>query len=85
MHELREWEPIGPVVLSIVNKDSKVLFDFLVNSFGLAIRLRMPGGRCVGRDVEESVEFFHELGDKLRASIGDHNLWHAMFHVDVIS
>ncbi len=69
MCELCERQPVGPVILSIVNEDPKILFDLLVNSFGLAIRLRMPGGRCIRGDVEESVEFFHELGDKLRSSI----------------
>ncbi len=67
--ELCEWEPIGPVVLSIVNKDSEVLFNFLVNSFSLTICLRMEGGRCVGHDVEESVKFLHELGDELGTSV----------------
>ncbi len=44
MCELCEWQPVGPVVLSIVNEDSEVFLDFLVNSFGLTIRLRMEGG-----------------------------------------
>ncbi len=69
VHELSEWEPIGPVVSSIVHEDLEILLDFLVNSFGLAIRLWMKGGRCVGCDVEESIQFLHELGDELRASV----------------
>ncbi len=69
MRELYEQEPIGPIVLSIVNEDSEIFLDFLVNSFGLAIRLRMPGGRCVWGDVEELVEFFHELRNELRSSV----------------
>ncbi len=73
MRKLCERQPVGPIVLLIVNKDSKVLFDFLVNSFSLAICLRMPGGRCVRRDVEQSVKFLHELRDELRASVGDHD------------
>ncbi len=44
VHEFCERQPVGPVVLSIVNEDSEVLFDFLVNSFGLSIRLRVEGG-----------------------------------------
>ncbi len=67
MRELCERQPIGPIVLSVVNKDAEVLLDLLVNSFGLAICLRMPGGRCVGHDVEQSVELLHELGDELWA------------------
>ncbi len=42
--KLREWEPIGPVILTIVNEDLEIFLDFLVDSFGLAIRLWMEGG-----------------------------------------
>ncbi len=69
MCKLREREPVGPVILSIVNKDTEIFLDLLVNSFGLSVCLRMPGGRRVGHDVEESVEFLHELRDELRASV----------------
>ncbi len=34
VREFCERQPVGPVVLSIVNKDSQILLDFLVNSFG---------------------------------------------------
>ncbi len=85
VRKLCEWEPIGPVVLSIVNEDLEVFLDLLVNSFGLTICLRMESGRCVGRDVEESVEFLHEFGDELRASIQDDDLQHAVLGIDVIS
>ncbi len=85
MCKLREREPIGPVVLSIVNEDSEVLLDLLVNSFSLTICLGMEGGRCIGRDVEESVEFLHELGDKLRTSVQDDDLRHAVLGIDMIS
>ncbi len=84
VREFCERQPVGPIILSIVNEDSEILFDLLVNSFSLAIRLGMPGGRCVWRDVEQSVEFLHELGDELRASVGDDDLWHSMLRVDVI-
>ncbi len=60
-----EWEPVAPVGLLIVDEDSEVLLDLLVDSFCLAIRLRMEGSRGIRRDVEHSVKFFHELGDKL--------------------
>ncbi len=69
VHEFCEWQPISPVVLSIVNKDSEIFFNLLVNSFCLAVCLRMPGSRSIRRDVQESVELFHELGDKLRTSV----------------
>ncbi len=69
VRKLHEWEPIGQVILSIVNEDPEIFLDLLVNSFGLTVCLRMESGRCVGHDVEESIEFLHELGDKLRASV----------------
>ncbi len=85
MRELCEWKPIGPVILPIVNEDVKILLDLLVNSFSLTIHLGMESGRCVGRDVEESIKLFHELGDELRSPIGDDDLRHAVFGIDVIS
>ncbi len=85
MCELCERQPVGPVVLSIVNGDTEIFLDLLVNSFGLAICLWMQGGRRVGHDIEESVKLFHEFGDELRSSVGDDDLWHAMLGIDVIS
>ncbi len=35
VRKLCEREPIGPVVLLIVNEDSEIFLDLLVNSFGL--------------------------------------------------
>ncbi len=82
--EFCERQPVGPVVLSIVNEDSEILLNLLVNSFGLAIRLRMPGGRCIWRDIKQSVKLLHELGDELRSSVADYDLRHAVLGVDVI-
>ncbi len=82
--ELRQWEPVTPVGLSIVNKDSKVFFDFLVDLFRLSIGLQME---CCGRvwhDVKHSVQFFHESGDELWTSVRDDDLRRAMFRVYVV-
>jgi len=69
--ELCEWKERVPVVLSFPDKDAYVLFQFLVNPFGLSVSLRMIGGRRGGFDPEQSVEFLHEQGDELWPSIGD--------------
>ncbi len=45
VREFSERQPVGPVVLSVINEDSEIFLDFLVNPFGLAVRLRMPGRR----------------------------------------
>ena len=37
--EFREWEKCVPVVLAFSNKDPQVLLQFLVDPFGLPIRL----------------------------------------------
>jgi hypothetical protein len=61
----------NPVIMTRVCKESKVLFDFLISAFGLAIRLGMVrGGECMG-DAELLIQSFHELRRKLGASIGD--------------
>lgn len=43
MGELGKQEPVAPVGLSVVNEDSEVLFDLLIDLFCLAIRLRVEG------------------------------------------
>ena len=44
---------IGPVVLALVAEDAKVLFDFLVHSFGFTIALRVVsrGKACFDAEV----------------------------------
>ncbi len=85
VRKLGKWQPIGPVVLSVVDEDSKVLFDFLVDSFSLSVGLWVKGRGRIQGDVEESVEFLHEFRDELRASVGDNDLGHSVFRVYVIS
>ncbi len=59
--ELSEREPITPICLSVIDKDSKVLFDLLVHSFRLSISLWMECRRGIRGDIEHSIELFHEL------------------------
>ncbi len=58
-----------PVVLSLSNKDPQILFQLLVNSFGLSVHLRVVGcGGCT-LDPEQPVQFLYECGNELRSSV----------------
>ncbi len=67
--KLSEWEPIASVGLSMVDEDAEIFLYFLVNSFCLSVGLWVEGRGGVGSDVEHPVEFLHELGDELQASV----------------
>ena len=43
---------ISPVVLALVAEDAKVLFDFLIHTFGLTIALRVVSRSETGFDAE---------------------------------
>jgi hypothetical protein len=71
MDELSEWEHRCPASLVISAEDTKVDFGFLVNSFSLAIALRVE---CSGKGVlvsKESSEFDLESRSKLRSAVRD--------------
>src|SRR6266436_8053100 len=51
VHVLGEWEPFSPVCLCSVSEYSEVLFQPLVGSFGLSVRLGVVGGADVLFDV----------------------------------
>ncbi len=44
VRKLCEWQPVNPIILSVIDEDMEVLLDLLVNSFCLAICLWVPGG-----------------------------------------
>jgi len=46
--ELHKWEEDIPIVLLFPDEDLEVLFQFLVDPFGLSISLWMVGHRCCG-------------------------------------
>ncbi len=50
-----EREPVTPVCLSVVNKDSELFLDLLVNSLCLSIGLWMEHSRGVWCDVQHLV------------------------------
>jgi len=49
--EFSDGYPVGPVILSVVDKDLEVGFNLLVDLFGLAICLRVISGRGHGFDA----------------------------------
>ena len=53
----------------MIDEDLEVDFEFLVNSLGLAICLRMIGGGKGSLDVKESIEFLGESSGKLWITI----------------
>ena len=68
--KLGKWEEGMPVVLSLSDKDPQILFQLLVNSFGLSVCLRVVGCGGCALNPEQPVQFLHEHGDKLRSSVG---------------
>ena len=62
-------EELRPVVLLVVAKDSKELFNLLVDSFCFSICLRVKGCGEGLYDLEFVPYFFHDMGGKLGASI----------------
>jgi hypothetical protein len=46
VREFAQREEVVPVILSLVHEEAEELFELLVNTFGLAVRLRVIcGGR----------------------------------------
>ena len=67
--EFSQREEVSPVVLSLVDEDAKVLFQFLVDPFCLAISLGVICSCGSQFDTEHSVELLGELGYKLRSTV----------------
>jgi hypothetical protein len=53
--KLAKRQECVPVILSFIYKDSNVLFEFLIDMFGLAIRLWMIGGGQQNCDTKEAI------------------------------
>src|SRR5882724_1388457 len=51
VRKLGKRKEVDPIVLLVVDVHPKILFQDLVDPFGLAIRLRVIGGRKVGLDA----------------------------------
>ena len=82
--ERGESEPVMPVRLSFIDKYTEILFNFLIDSFGLSIGLGVIGCGDVGFNTGHRVEVPHELGCKLGASITDGFSGESEFGPDMI-
>ena len=73
VRELCERKQLAPVVLRAVTEDMYVLFQDLINSFGLSITLGVIGCGSISFDIAEFKEVLGKLGNKLRTTVG-HNI-----------
>ena len=73
--ELCHRKYLDPVILLVTNVTSEVLFEDLINSFGLPIGLRVESGRQVYISIENLHKCSLEMRDGLRFSIQGDVLW----------
>jgi hypothetical protein len=71
-------EMSNPIVVSSVDKESKVLLHLLVCAFSLSIRLGVVRSRECMSDAESSVESLHESGGELWTTVGNDLRGYAM-------
>ena len=67
--EFREREEVIPVVLSLINKETEELLQFLINSFRLSISLGVVRGSSCQLNSEKLVQLLCKLRYKLGTSI----------------
>lgn len=68
--ELGERKEIVPVVLVVIDVDPEVLFECLVDAFGLTVGLRMVSGGVVHADLEKVAKRAEKERNELGASVG---------------
>ena len=56
IREFREREKVEPIALLVIAKDTKVLFEGLVDAFCLSIGLRVEGSGLVAIDIAKFKE-----------------------------
>ena len=83
---LDHWQPIAPVVLSVVTKYSKHYFHVLVCSFALAIGLWVVHGTYVLFDFQQITDLYEHLTCKTRVPITDQprqdsNIWKGLCEI----
>jgi len=67
--ELGYRQPFGPIILSLIDEDAKVLLDILIHSLCLSVSGRMKGGRSILFDAEESKQTLNVFVDEPRVMI----------------
>ena len=70
--EFHKGKKIVPIILSLVNKEPKVLFQFLIDSFHLPISLGMVCGSSSQLNSKESIQFLCKFHHKLGSPIQHH-------------
>jgi hypothetical protein len=77
-------EMFGPVFLSLVIKETKILLYFLVLVLNFAIFFKMIDSSEASFDTKMLIESTYELGCKLWAVIGQDFLWDFMKMEDIL-
>ena len=65
-------EPVVPVILPLVYEEAYELLDFLVDTFGLAVRLWVVGRQGCDFNPEYFAESSHEVQHELGPPVTDH-------------
>src|SRR5258705_11217624 len=73
--EFREGEEFSPIILMHRGVGAEVLFEFLVNTFGLTVRLRMVGGGQGLINPQRGTKRSGEFGGELSPTVGDEFTW----------
>ena len=76
--EFSGGQMISPVVLALVAEDAKILFNFLIYTFGLTIALWVVSSSETCFNAEVLVQGLHEMCSKLRATIRVNLSWDAV-------
>src|SRR3981189_1367486 len=71
--EFAESEELLPIVLPLVHEESEKLLQLLVDTFGLAICLRVISGRGRQLYAYEAIELVGEVRDELGSAIRNHD------------
>ncbi len=84
MLECCKGKPLNPVILEMIDKDTEVLFNLLVDSFSFSVCLGVKGCWCIAFDLQQIIKILHEFGDKLDSSLWDDDLGHAVFSINFV-
>lgn len=83
VRKLCQRQQVNPIVLEVVAENAQMLFHRLVNSFSLAVRLRVESGGQVGTDVQHLEEFLPPLRSEGGTTIRDNVRGQAMLAEDM--
>jgi hypothetical protein len=76
-------EIFGPVLLTLVTEETKVLLNFLILALNFAVIFRMVGSSEASFNTKMLVESTHELSCKLGTTIGEDFLWDSVKAEDI--